>query len=109
MIKQTALPSTTLISFFFMLNGAEAATPAPDPDSIVTLQIENDAFSIPGTDRYYTSGESLGYVLPTGVMPDFVANLGHALFGEGSQRLAFNIQQGIYTPVDTQVYNPNPY
>ena len=107
MLKLAMLSSTALISCF--LGVAEAATPAPDPDSIVTLQIENDSFSIPSTDRYYTSGESLGYVLPTGVMPDFVANLGHDLFGEGSQRLAFNLQQVIYTPVDTQIYNPNPY
>jgi lipid A 3-O-deacylase len=87
---------------------ANAATPAPDPDSIITLQIENDAFSLPATDRYYTAGQSLGYVLPTGVMPDFVANLGQWMFGEGSQRLAFNLQSIIFTPVDTQVYDPNP-
>jgi lipid A 3-O-deacylase len=109
MIKAAALTSTTLISLSLFSNFAEAGTPPPDPDSIITLQIENDSFSIPGTDRYYTSGESLGYVLPTGVMPDFVSDLGHSLFGEGSQRLAFNLQQVIYTPVDTQVYDPNPY
>ncbi len=108
-IKLTALSSALLIPLFISSNGANAAVPAPDPDSIVTLQIENDSFSIPSTDRYYTSGESLGYVLPTGKMPDFVSSLGHALFGEGSQRLAFNVQQVIYTPVDTQVYDPNPY
>jgi len=108
MIKTAAFSSTALISLLFLSN-AQAATPAPDPDSIITLQIENDAFSIPGTDRYYTSGESLGYVLPTGVLPDFVANLGHDLLGEGTQRLAFNLQQVIYTPVDTQLYDPNPY
>jgi lipid A 3-O-deacylase len=108
-IKAAALSSTTLISFIWLSNTASAATPPPDPDSIVTLQIENDAFSIPGTDRYYTSGESLGYTLPTGKMPDFVSDLGHSLFGEGTQRLAFNLVQVIYTPVDTQLYNPNPY
>ena len=108
-IKLAALASTSLISLLFLLNAAEAAVPAPDPGSIISLQIENDAFSVPSTDRYYTSGESLGYVLPTGVLPGFIADLGHGLFGEGSQRLAFNLQQVIYTPADTQVYNPNPY
>jgi hypothetical protein len=101
--------ASPLISLFLTLNSAAAAVPAPDPDSIITLQIENDAFSIPSTDRYYTSGESLGYVLPTGVLPGFIADLGHGLFGEGSQRLAFNLQQVIYTPANTQLYDPNPY
>jgi hypothetical protein len=101
------IPST-LVLLPFMVSVSNAQVPAPDPDGIFTLQIENDAFSIPGTDRYYTSGESLGYVLPTGELPDFVANLGTGLFGEGSQRLEFNLQQVIYTPVDTQVFNPNP-
>lgn len=89
-------------------HNARAATPPPDPDSIISLTIENDAFSIPGTDRYYTAGESLGYVLPTGILPGFLANLGHSLFGEGSQRLEFNLQSTVYTPVDTQVYDPDP-
>lgn len=84
------------------------AAPAPDPDSIISLTIENDAFSIPGTDRYYTAGESLGYVLPTGELPDFAANFGHTMFGPGVQRLEFNLQSRVYTPVDTQAYDPNP-
>ncbi len=107
--KLAALSCTTVIASVFFLSNAKAGVPAPDSDSIITLQIENDAFSIPSTDRYYTAGQSLGYVLPTGVLPDFVADLGHGLFGEGSQRLAFNLQQVIYTPVDTQVYDPSPY
>jgi hypothetical protein len=108
-IRLAGLASTSLISLFLMLNTAQAAAPAPDPDSIITLQIENDAFSIPSTDRYYTSGESLGYVLPTGVLPNFIADLGHGLFGGGAQRLAFNLQQVIYTPADTQLYDPDPH
>jgi hypothetical protein len=107
--KLAGLASTSLISFLFMLNAAQAAVPAPDPGSIITLQIENDAFSLPSTDRYYTAGQSLGYVLPTGVLPGFLSDLGHGLFGEGSQRLAFDLQQVIYTPVDTQRYDPDPY
>ena len=83
-------------------------TPLNDPGSIVTLQIENDAFSVPGTDRYYTSGERLGYVTPTGAVPGFIAGFGHAVFGAGSQRMEIDVQQEIFTPVDTQAYNPNP-
>jgi lipid A 3-O-deacylase len=96
------------IPFIVALDAARAASPAPDPDGIFTFQVENDSLSIPSTDRYYTAGESLGYVLPTGVLPDFVAGLGQNLFGEGTQRLEFNLQSVIFTPVDTQVYNPNP-
>jgi len=87
---------------------AHAADPLNDPEGIYTIQIENDSLSIPGTDRFYTSGERLGYVTPTGVLPGPLAALGHAVFGEGSQRLEVDVQQVIYTPVDTQVYNPNP-
>jgi hypothetical protein len=87
---------------------ARGQTPPADPGSIITIQIENDAFSIPGTDRYYTSGERLGYVTPTGDVPDFIANFGQNVFGPGSQRLEFDLQQVIFTPVNTQAYDPNP-
>jgi lipid A 3-O-deacylase len=90
---------------------AQAQTaPAPlnDPAGILTITEENDAFSVPGTDRYYTNGTSFSYVTPTGALPEFLANFGHNLIGPGSQRLEFDLQQVIYTPVDTQAYNPNP-
>jgi hypothetical protein len=85
-----------------------APTPLDDPEGIYTVQVENDSLSIPSTDRYYTSGESLGYVTPTGAVPGFLADFGHEIFGDGSQRLGFDLQQVIYTPVDTQAYDPNP-
>ena len=99
-----------------LITFAVAAVPAAqaqttllnDPNSIVTLQIENDAFSVPGTDRYYTSGERLGYVTPTGAVPGFVAGFGHAVFGAGSQRMEIDVQQQIFTPAKTQLYNPDP-
>jgi hypothetical protein len=87
---------------------AHAADPLNDSQGIYTIQIENDSLSIPGTDRYYTSGERLGYVTPTGALPAPVAGLGHFFFGAGAQRLEVDVQQVIYTPVQTQVYNPNP-
>jgi hypothetical protein len=85
-----------------------APDPLNDPASIVTIQIENDAISIPGTDRYYTAGQRLGYVSPTGALPGFLANLGADVFGRGAQRLELDLQQQIYSPRDTQVYDPNP-
>ncbi|MCB5943394.1 lipid A deacylase LpxR family protein [Acidocella sp. KAb 2-4] len=87
---------------------ARAATPPPDPAGILTIQLENDALSIPSTDRLYTSGERLGYVTPTGDVPGFVSGLGRRLFGEGTQRMEIDLQQVIFTPTNTQLYNPNP-
>jgi len=99
--------SAALLPALLLPFAAHAADPLNDPQSIYTVQIENDAFSIPGTDRYYTSGERLGYVTPTGVLPGPLASLGHTIFGAGSQRLEIDLQQVIYTPVDTQAYDPN--
>ncbi|OYV31526.1 MAG: hypothetical protein B7Z81_13645, partial [Acidocella sp. 20-61-6] len=87
---------------------AQATDPLNDPATIVTLQTENDAYSLPGTDRYYTNGFSLGYVSPTGAVPSPVAALGHTVFGDGAQRLEIDLHQEIYTPVNTQALNPNP-
>jgi hypothetical protein len=86
---------------------AAAADPLNDPDSIVTLTTENDSYSIPGTDRYYTNGLSLGYVSPTGAVPGPLAALGHAVLGDGAQRLEIDLQQVIYTPLYTQEYDPD--
>jgi lipid A 3-O-deacylase len=99
------------LSIFSLLAGASPAlaqTPPPDPAGILTLQIENDAFSIPGTDRYYTSGVRLGYVTPTGEVPGFIANFVTNIFGPGSQRMEYDLQQVIFTPSNTQAYDPNP-
>jgi hypothetical protein len=87
---------------------AQAADPLNDPAGIYTIQIENDALAPAATDRYYTSGERFGYVTPTGVLPSPIASLGRAVFGQGAQRLEIDLQQIIFTPVDTQAYNPNP-
>jgi lipid A 3-O-deacylase len=105
-LSRSLLPAFTLLA---IPAGAWAATPPDDPDSIVTVQIENDALSVPGTDELYTSGERLGYVTPTGDLPHFLSQFGHQLFGEGTQRLEFDVQQTIFTPVDTQLYDPNAH
>lgn len=107
-IMIAALP--VLASFAALPAFAQTGTADPlnDPASILTIQTENDAFSIPGTDRYYTAGNRLGYVTPTGALPGPAAALGHAVFGDGAQRLEIDLQQEIFTPRDTQVYDPNP-
>jgi hypothetical protein len=106
-VKKTA--TISCLAILACAPAVRAAVPPDDPGRIITIQIENDAASIPSTDRYYTSGERLGYVGPTGAVPDFLAGLGHSLFGEGTQRLDIELQQVIYTPADTQLYNPNPH
>jgi hypothetical protein len=109
-MKKLGNAGLSLLSLLGLAAGgaARAQVPPPNPAGILTLQIENDAFSIPGTDRYYTSGVRLGYVTPTGAVPGFVADLGSQLFGPGSQRMEVDLQQVIFTPRDTQLYDPNP-
>src|SRR5271163_4594891 len=99
------LPAVAMMAVPF---SAWADDPPADPHSIVTVQLENDALSLPGTDELYTSGERLGYVTPTGDLPNFLSQFGHQIFGGGTQRLEFDLQQVIFTPTDTQLYNPNP-
>jgi lipid A 3-O-deacylase len=86
------------------------ATPQEDPSSIITLQVENDAVStLKGTsDQYYTSGLRLGYVSPTTAVPKFIDDLGHGLWGDGVQRVSINLSQSLFTPRDTQSFNPPP-
>jgi lipid A 3-O-deacylase len=86
--------------------GAARAEPRPDPSTIMTIQLENDSLS--GTDRNYTSGARLGIILPTGELPGFTRDFGHWLWGEGQQRLAFDLTQNMFTPRVTQAAQPDP-
>ena len=87
--------------------GAEATQELPaDPATIVTLQTENDA--IGRTDRNYTAGLRLGITLPTGLMPDFLNEAGHALLGPGRQRISLLLSQTLFTPKNTALVVPNP-
>ena len=91
--------------------GADArAEPPQDPHGILTLQIENDAVSTrTGTsDQYYTSGLRLGYTTGTNSVPDFLANFGHTVWGDGVQRVSFDLSQSIFTPHNTQINPPDP-
>jgi hypothetical protein len=93
---------------FIVASGS--AAPPQDPAGIVTLQIENDAAStLKGTsDRYYTSGLRLGYTSGTDAVPDALAGLGRAVWGDGVQRISVDISQSVFTPRNTQISPPNP-
>ena len=86
------------------------AEPPQDAKGIYTFQVENDAAStFKGTsDQYYTSGLRLGYTSGTNGVPDVLAGLGRAVWGDGVQRISFDLSQSIFTPRDTQASRPNP-
>jgi lipid A 3-O-deacylase len=85
---------------------AQTALPPPDDGSIYTIRVENDVTG--DTDEYYTAGEQVGWTGPTGLVPDFIANAGHAILGAGDQRLSIDISQSIFTPSNTQINPPDP-
>lgn len=86
------------------------AAPPPDPAGIYTFQVENDSASTQKgtTDRYYTSGLRLGYTSGTNGVPEALAGLGRAVWGDGVQRISIDISQSIFTPSNTQINPPNP-
>src|SRR5947209_18063713 len=92
------------------VTGVAQAQPVPDPHGILTLQVENDAVSTRrGTsDEYYTSGLRLGYTTGTESVPAFIGSAGRVIWGEGVQRLSFDISQSIFTPHNTQLNPPDP-
>ncbi|WP_459674297.1 lipid A deacylase LpxR family protein [Acidisoma sp. 7E03] len=85
---------------------AQSVLPPEDHGSIVTVRLENDVTG--STDEYYTSGLELGWTGPTGEVPGFIANAGHALLGAGNQRISISLSQQMYTPSDTQLDPPDP-
>lgn len=93
-----------------VVGGNAVAEPPQDPHGILTLQVENDAVSTRrGTsDEYYTSGLRLGYTTGTDGVPDFLASLGRTVWGDGVQRVSFDLSQSIFTPHNTQANPPNP-
>lgn len=102
--------TTTGLTALLLASMPARAEPPQDPASIFTLQIENDAAStFKGTsDQYYTSGLRLGYTSGTNAVPDFLAGIGHAVWGDGMQRVSFDISQSIFTPRNTQLVRPDP-
>lgn len=101
---------TVLLPLCVAIPLALAAPPAADPASIVTFQTENDAVSTyRGTsDQYYTAGLRLGYTAPTGAMPDFLAEFGRNVWGDGTQRISIGVSQSMFTPHNTQAQQPDP-
>ena len=106
-------PTMTLIAATLLLPAvaAQAQTqPTEDTASVWTLQNENASISAGRpTDRFYVNGFRLGWTSPTTAVPDFLAVLGHTLWGAGQQRVAFDLTQQIYTPANTSLIRPNPY
>lgn len=89
---------------------AARAQPVEDAASVWTLQDENAAISANRLkDRFYVNGLRLGWMSPTTAVPDFLADLGHTLWGNGQQRIGFGLTQQIYTPANTIAIRPNPY
>lgn len=97
-----------LLALSFGPVAAHAAPPA-DPSSIWTLQDENASISAGDlTDRLYVNGLRLGWTSPTDAVPGFLATLGHAVWGDGQQRIAFDLTQQIFTPANTAASAPVP-
>lgn len=105
------LRTLTALAATLMLPAITArAQAAADTASIWTLQGENASITA-GTppDRFYVNGLRLGWTSPTGQVPDFLADLGHTLWGGGQQRIAFDLAQQIYTPAGTSANVPSPF
>ncbi|HBK09039.1 MAG TPA: DUF2219 domain-containing protein [Acetobacteraceae bacterium] len=101
---------TALVAVLAIPSIAARAQQAADPSSIWTIQDEN-ASVLAGNppDRLYVNGLRLGWTSPTGHVPDFLANLGRALWDGGQQRVGFDLTQQIYTPIGTTASVPSPY
>lgn len=112
-MRRTPRPALAPLACALGLAGLAAASPAraqaADPQSIITIQIENDAVStLKGTsDQYYTSGLRLGWTSGTDFYP--AANdPATALFGAGTTRVSLDLVQSLFTPRNTQINPPNP-
>jgi lipid A 3-O-deacylase len=80
---------------------------SPDHAAIYTLQDENASISSSTpTDRYYVNGLRGSYTSGEGDLPMFVQQIGHSLWGDGSQRISFEIGQLIFTPDHTMIPHP---
>ena len=108
----------TAAASLFGVGGMLAAAPAraelaaADPSNIITVQTEND--SIAHTDRNYTAGIRVGWTSPNvdagggRFLPDGLVNLDTYVWGEGRQRLSFDISDSIFTPKNTATKTPDP-
>ena len=108
-MRRTSLLAACLVPVFSASAFAQAAPPQSDPDSIWTIQVENDAVStLKGTsDEYYTSGLRIGWTSGADAV-DAAAAVGHGLWGDGTTRVSLELEQSLFTPRDTQLDPPDP-
>ena len=106
--RHIALAAATSLLGLPAATAALAAVPQQDTANIVTLQVENDAVStLRGTsDQYYTSGLRLGWTSGTNEVPSALQTAANEIWGDGVQRVSLDLTQSIFTPRDTQSYNP---
>lgn len=77
------------------------------PSGIWTLQDENASISTQSlTDRFYVNGFHLGWTSNPGAVPQGLAAWGHAVLGQGRQRVSISLTQKIFTPAATTLINP---
>lgn len=88
---------------------AAHADQSPATSGIWSIQDENASITTQKlTDRYYVNGFRIGWTSPTGDVPQALAGFGHAVWGDGTQRISITLTltQKIYTPADTSAINP---
>lgn len=75
----------------------------PDPAAIWALQDESASISTGSlVDRYDTNGLRLGWTSSELDVPDVIEAVGQAIWGDGRQRIGFEVSQQIFTPLDTR-------
>lgn len=85
--------------------------PPPDPRAVISVITENDSYSWPGTDRWYTNGFRFGWSSAEESLPSLMASLDRSLadvFGPARSRWGLALGQNMYTPSNKQRRDPNP-
>jgi hypothetical protein len=112
-MTQCLKPATLVLALagsFAVIPFAGAQT-AADPLSVWTLQDENATITTGKvSDRNYVNGLRIGWTSPTDTfVPNAMVDMGHTLWGDGKERIAFDLSQSIFTPTDTAAVHPSPY
>jgi hypothetical protein len=106
----TLTPALVLAAALFLPSVAARAQPAEDLANIWTLQEENASLSpTPPRDHMYTNGLRLGWTSPTTTVPHVLTDVARVLWGDGQQRVSFDLAQQIYTPMDTAMRVGDPH
>ena len=93
--RGTLFASVPIAAIALLAPVGARALPPEDPNSIITIQGENDAVStLSGTsDQYYTSGLHVAWTSPTddaGVARP-IQDLGHLVWGAGVARVVISL------------------